>query len=149
MILVAWFREFKCGNSSGLPANTMLGFVNHLRQWLLDLLACTDPSLPTKDSIHPYSELSRTYMKMHHEANLLFRAVDSSGMFRSVLSNTNFNPDSASVDDAISFASKISLPADSSTGEETTEQNILDDIESSKQRLLSTSGYLKCVQVCV
>ncbi|KAJ8627928.1 hypothetical protein MRB53_021235 [Persea americana] len=146
MILVAWFREFNRGNSSGMHASTMLGFVNDLRQWLLDLLACTDPSLPTKDSPLPYSELSRTYMKMHNEANLLYRAVDSSCTFKRMLSNTNFNPDSASVDDAISFASKISLPVDPSTGEEIGEQSILDDIESSQQRLLSTSGYLKCVQ---
>lgn len=148
MIVVAWFREFNRGNSSGMHASTMLGFVNDLRQWLLDLLACTDPSLPTKDSPLPYSELSRTYMKMHNEANLLYRAVDSSCTFKRMLSNTNFNPDSASVDDAISFASKISLPVDPSTGEEIGEHSILDDIESSKQRLLSTSGYLKCVQVC-
>lgn len=146
MFLVSWFRELKSMDSLGIHVRAVLGLVGHLRQWLLDLLACADPSLPTKDSLLPYSELSRTYVKMQNEAGLLFRAVDSSGMFKSMLSNMKFNPDSLSVDDAISFASRISLSVDPSNRDETIERNILDDIESSRQRLLSTSSYLKCVQ---
>ncbi|XP_077236335.1 ROOT GROWTH DEFECTIVE 3 isoform X2 [Tasmannia lanceolata] len=143
MVIIAWFRELKSRDLPGMHSS-MLGFINHLRQWLLDLLACTDPALPTKDSHLPYAELSRTYTKMRSEASLLFRVADASGLFKSVLSNVSFNPETVSVDDAISFASKISLSTDNSIGKETTERH--DDIESSKQRLLSTSGYLKCVQ---
>ncbi|XP_058072193.1 TATA-binding protein-associated factor BTAF1 [Magnolia sinica] len=145
MVLVAWFRELRSRVPPGMHAS-MLGFINHLRQWLLDLLTCTDPSFPTKDSLLPYSELSRTYTKMRSEASLLFRVVDSSGMFASMLPTININLDTVTIDDAISFTSKIAPPVDHSTGEETTERHIVDDIESAKQRLLSTSGYLKCVQ---
>ncbi|XP_068640422.1 TATA-binding protein-associated factor BTAF1-like isoform X2 [Aristolochia californica] len=143
MVLVAWFKELKNRDPTGLPA-TFLGLVSQIRTWLVDLLACTDPALPTKDSVLPYSELSRTYSKMRNEASSLFRIVESSGMFTGLLSAVKFDPDAVRVDDAISFASKLSLLDDHS--KEASEKHILDDIESSKQRLLSTSGYLKCVQ---
>ncbi|KAG9442446.1 hypothetical protein H6P81_018300 [Aristolochia fimbriata] len=143
MVLVAWFKELKSRDSAGLSA-TLLDHVGQTRTWLLDLLACTDPALPTKDSVLPYSELSRTYSKMRNEASLLVRVVESSGMFTSLLSDFKFDPDVVSVDDAINFASKLSLLDDHS--KEASEKHILDDIESSKQRLLSTAGYLKCVQ---
>ncbi|KAL5998885.1 btaf1 RNA polymerase II, B-TFIID transcription factor-associated [Asimina triloba] len=145
MVIVAWFKELKIRGLAEMHAS-MIAFVNQFRQWLLDLLACSDPSFPTKDSLLPYLELSRTYAKMRTEASLLFRAVNSSGMLDSILSTTNINLDTISIDDAIGFASKISFSADHLAREETSERQILDDAESSKQRLLSTSGYLKCVQ---
>ncbi|KAF8402447.1 hypothetical protein HHK36_013403 [Tetracentron sinense] len=144
MVLVAWFKEIR---SRGLSKHgIMSGFVDHLRLWLLDLLACADPAFPTKDSVLPYSELSRTYIKMRSEASLLLHAVESSGMFKTMLSTTKIDLETLSVDDAINFGSKLSLPSNHSTGEETMERHILDDLDSSKQRLLTTSGYLKCVQ---
>lgn len=146
MVLVAWFKEIKIRGIHGVHG-VISGFVDHFRQWLSDLLSCADPSLPTKGSLLPYSELSRTYTKMRSEASLLFRVVESSGMLKSVFETTKVNLDTLSVDDAINFASKLSLPSNHSTGEEITERHILDDLESSKQRLLTTSGYLRCVQV--
>ncbi|KAF5203949.1 Tata-binding protein-associated factor btaf1 [Thalictrum thalictroides] len=142
LILVSWFKELQSNGMDEIVSD----YVGPLRKWLLDLLSCADPSFPTKDSILPYAELSRTYAKMRCEASLLFSAVASSGIFKNVLSTMKLDLDTINVDDAISFGSKVSLPGNYSTMEESVERHILDDVESSRQRLLSTSGYLKCVQ---
>ncbi|XVF56738.1 hypothetical protein PTKIN_Ptkin06aG0144500 [Pterospermum kingtungense] len=144
MVLISWFKEIK----SREPAENqeiMQAFPDHLRKWLLDLLACSDPAFPTKDSVLPYAELSRTFAKMRNEASQLLHAVESSGMFVDMLSTMKFNVESITVDDAIGFASKVPLLCNSNAGNESVGMNI-DDIESAKQRLITTSGYLKCVQ---
>ncbi|KAL5706990.1 btaf1 RNA polymerase II [Ranunculus cassubicifolius] len=145
IVLVSWFKELQSKSVSGTYA-IISGHVARLRQWLLDLLSCSDPSSPTKDSLLPYSELSRTYAKMRNEASLLYTAAASSGILESILLTMKIDLDTLSVEDAISFASKISLPANYSALEETVERQILDNLESSRQRLLTTSGYLKCIQ---
>ncbi|KAJ0079693.1 hypothetical protein Patl1_23603 [Pistacia atlantica] len=145
MVLISWFKEIKSkeipGSHGVLPV-----FPDHLKQWLLDLLACSDPTFPTKDSLLPYAELSRTYTKMRNEASQLLRVVEASGMFTNMLSTIKINVESLSVDDAISFASKLQPVCKDSDGNESLDRHIVDDIESLKQRLLTTSGYLKCVQ---
>lgn len=144
MILISWFKEIKsrdgCENQGTLP-----DFPNHLKNWLLDLLACADPTFPTKDSPLPYSELSRTYSKMRGEASQLSHAIQSSGMFDNFLATTKCDLESLSPDDAINLASKVPALCNDNTGDDSLGN--LDDIESVKQRLLTTSGYLKCVQV--
>ncbi|XP_011621494.1 TATA-binding protein-associated factor BTAF1 isoform X1 [Amborella trichopoda] len=145
MVLVAWFKELKYQDTPSMHASVIRS-VTPLRQLLIELLACTDPAMPTKDSFLPYSELSRTYMKMRNEANLLFRAADSSGLFENVLTSLNFSADTVGVEDAISFGSKLSPRSNHTIGDGTVDKQVLDDIESCRQRLLSTSGYLKCVQ---
>lgn len=143
MVLISWFKEIKNKNSSknldGIPVT--------LKYWLLDLLACSDPTFPTKDSLLPYAELSRTYAKMRSEAGQLLNAVKSSGLFNELISATQIELDRLSVDDAIGFASKIPALCNDSSANESVGKNIIDDIESFKQRLLTTAGYLKCVQV--
>ncbi|CAA6657208.1 unnamed protein product [Spirodela intermedia] len=114
LALIAWFKELKGKN--------------HSRHWLLDLLACPDPSFPTKNSALPYAELSRTYTKMRNEARKLFHLTESSGTFKDLMLSTTINLDMLTIDDAINF------------------ERHLDDLELSKQRLLSTSCYLNCVQ---
>lgn len=141
MVLVAWFKELR----SREPDGTVLGLLEHIRQWLLDLLSCSDPAFPTKGSLLPYSELSRTYAKMRGEAGLLLQSAGSSGLFQDVISNINVDLDVLSIDGAVNFASKLPLHTDSS-GAGISEKQIWDDIEGIKQRLLSTAGYLKCVQ---
>lgn len=143
MVLISWFKEIKNINSS----KNFDGIPGALKDWLLDLLACSDPAFPTKDSILPYAELSRTYGKMRNEAGQLLNVVKSSGMFNELLTATQIELDRLSVDDAIGFASKIPALCNDSSANESLGKNITDDIESSKQRLLTTSGYLKCVQV--
>ncbi|KAK7312063.1 hypothetical protein VNO77_35609 [Canavalia gladiata] len=142
MVLISWFKEIKNRNLS----KNLDGIPGALKDWLLDVLACSDPAFPTKDSLLPYSELSRTYAKMRSEAGQLLNAVKSSGMFNELLTATQLELDSLSVDDAIGFASKVPALCNDSSANESLGKNIMDDIESSKQRLLTTSGYLKCVQ---
>lgn len=144
MVLISWFKEIKTRNSSkslnGIPAS--------LKDWLLDLLACSEPAFPTKGSPLPYSELSRTYSKMRSEVGQLLNAVKSTGMFDELLTTTKIELDNLGVDEAIDFASKIPALCNDSSTNGSLGKNTMDDIESSKQRLLTTSGYLKCVQVC-
>ncbi|XP_014493831.1 TATA-binding protein-associated factor BTAF1 isoform X1 [Vigna radiata var. radiata] len=142
MVLISWFKEIKLNNSS----KNLDGIPGALKGWLLDLLACSDPAFPTKDSLLPYAELSRTYAKMRSEAGQLLNVIKSSGMFDELLTATQIELDRLSVDDAIGFASKIPALCNDSSANEFLAKNIMDDIESSKQRLLTTSGYLKCVQ---
>ncbi|KNA20109.1 hypothetical protein SOVF_055380 [Spinacia oleracea] len=145
MVLISWFKEVKNGEIS--PAQGVnSALFEQFKNWLLDLLACTDPSLPTKDSSLPYAELSRTYSKMHSEASHLLHVVESCGMLKDLLLTTNIDLGNLGMDDAVDFALKVVLPSYDSSVDSPAEKLILDDVESSKQRLLTTTGYLKCVQ---
>jgi len=148
MVLVSWFKELRSVDPTGTHGN-LLAALEQVRQWLFDLLACSDPAFPTKDTPLPYAELSRTYAKMRNEANLLLQSVVSSGLFQNLISSININLETLSIDDAVNFASKVSLHSNvagvGTSG--TSDPRIIDDIETLKERLLSTAGYLKCVQV--
>lgn len=149
MVVISWFKDIKSRSLSDVKGAKSDLFIN-LKNWLLNLLACTDPAFPTKDSLLPYAELSRTYAKMRNEANQLFVAVESSGMHKDFLSSTKFNLQSLTPDDAINFASSVPpVSGNDASGEDSVGRHTSDDWESLKQRLLTTSGYLKCVQVCV
>ncbi|KDP39615.1 hypothetical protein JCGZ_02635 [Jatropha curcas] len=144
MVLISWFKEIK---SNDLPeVHFMPAFPSNVKSWLLDLLSCSDPAFPTKDSVLPYSELSRTYVKMRNEASLLCRATESSGLPENTLSSIKVDMENLSADEAINFASKLPPLCGDSSGNESLGRNIVDDIESLKHRLLTTAGYLKCVQ---
>uniref|UniRef100_A0A1D1XEI5 TATA-binding protein-associated factor 172 n=1 Tax=Anthurium amnicola TaxID=1678845 RepID=A0A1D1XEI5_9ARAE len=145
MVLIAWFKELKSKDASQMH-EIAIAFLDPLRQWLLDLLACSDPSFPTKDSLLPYAEHSRTYTKMRNEASKLFHLLDSSATFRDQMLNFNVNLDFFSIDDAFNVVKKLPLPIESSNGNGTDESPLLDDIELSKQRLMSTSCYLNSIQ---
>lgn len=146
MILISWFKEMKEGKSFG--TNLTIPVVpNHIGKLLLDLLACVDPAFPSKDSCVPYSELSRTYSKMRNEVTQLLSAAESSGKFTSALSSIKINLESLTADDAINFASKLPRLSNENSEKEAAERLVIDDLESVKQRLLTTSSYLKCVQV--
>lgn len=144
MILISWFKQIKSENGCEVQGSIFC-FPSHLRNWLLDLLACTDPTFPTKDSLLPYSELSRTYSKMRGEASQLLHAMEVSGLFENLFAATKFDLETSSVDDAINLASKVPALCNENIGSD--HLGHLDDMESAKQRLLSTAGYLKCVQV--
>ncbi|KAK4573373.1 hypothetical protein RGQ29_031366 [Quercus rubra] len=145
MVLISWFKEIE--SSDGLGISVVAPNVpSHLKEWLLDLLACSNPAFPTKDSLRPYAELSRTYSKMRGEATQLLRAIESPGMFKDLLTTIRIDLESLSADDAINFASKVPTLVNDNVGSESLGAQIVDDVESLKQRLLTTSGYLKCVQ---
>ncbi|XP_006646908.1 TATA-binding protein-associated factor BTAF1 isoform X1 [Oryza brachyantha] len=143
MIIVSWFQDLR--KSDPAAVGTLLVFLTSLKGLMLDLLACSDPSFPTKDSLLPYAELARTYKKMRNEANNLFQLIDSCALLKDYTSNLNFNADMLSVDDTINFASKLLLPSEPDLNSDS-DKIVLNNIESAKQCLLSTSGYLKCVQ---
>lgn len=134
MILAMWFKELR--NKDPEVSQALVVSLGQVKQWLLDLLACTDPAFPTKDSLLPYSELSRTYAKMRHEANHFLHLIKSTGAFSDYASSLNLIIDNLTIDETIEFASKLSVPPE------------LQEVEAAKQQLLSTCGYLKCVQVC-
>jgi TATA-binding protein-associated factor len=145
MIIVSWFKDLR--GRDPVSVGTLLAFLSSLKEWLVDLLTCSDPALPTKGSVLPYSELSRTYTKMRNEANNLLHLIDSCAAFKDYSSSLNLNTDVLTVDAALNFASNVILRCESDIPSET-ENIFLNNIESAKQGLLSTSGYLKCVQVC-
>lgn len=143
MVIVSWFKDLR-GRDLAV-VGTLLAFFSSVKEYLLDLLACSDPAFPTKDSVLPYSELARTYTKMRNEATNLLHSVDSCAIFKDCASNLNFNADMLSVDDAINFASKLLLPTEFDFLSDS-DKTVLSNVESAKQGLLATSGYLKCVQ---
>lgn len=144
MVLISWFKELKIKDISVAVGLSILG---GFRSWLLDLLSCTNPAFPTKDSLLPYAELSRTYGKMRNEASQLHHTVEASGMFPDLLNSVKLNLETLTADDAISFASKLPSLVSQTSAEASTERDIFDELESLKQRLLTTSGYLKCIEV--
>lgn len=143
IILISWFKEIK-SRKIGDGNCTYPGIPEYLKKWMLDLLTCLDPALPTKDSFLPYSELSRTYAKMRSEASQLIHAVESSGNSVDELSTDIEN---LSMEDAIRFASSLAPSVNDSAGSVSSGKHVLDEVESVRQRLLTTSGYLKCIQV--
>ncbi|XP_062232323.1 TATA-binding protein-associated factor BTAF1-like isoform X2 [Phragmites australis] len=143
MVIVSWFKGLR--SRDPVLVGTLLAFLSSVKEWLLDLLTCSGPAFPTKDSVLPYTELARTYTKMRNEANNLLQSIDSCATFRDYVSSLNLNVDVLSVDDAINFASNLLLPSESDLPSES-EKIVLNNIESAKQGLLATSGYLKCVQ---
>lgn len=142
LVLISWFKEMKSKGLSGIKGLSSSNY-DTLKNWLLELLTCTDPAFPTKSSRLPYSELARTYDKMRNEASQLVSVLESCGMHMP-MDVENLTPD-----DAVAFISKLQLPSiDGVASEDSVGRISFDEVESIKQRLLTTSGYLKCVQVC-
>ncbi|KAK3159851.1 hypothetical protein QOZ80_1BG0051830 [Eleusine coracana subsp. coracana] len=143
MVIVSWFKDLR--SRDPVLVGALLAFLSSVKEWLLDLLTCSDPAFPTKDSVLPYTELSRTYTKMRNEASNLLQSIDSCAALKDHIQSSSFDVNVLSVDGAIDFASKLLLPSESDLPSES-EKTVLNNIESAKQGLLSTSGYLKCVQ---
>ncbi|CAH8382756.1 unnamed protein product [Eruca vesicaria subsp. sativa] len=147
VVLISWFREVKCrAPPASDGSGSSPGFPTPPKKWMLDLLACSDPAFPTKDILLPYSELTRTYTKMRNEASQLLHTVETWHCFDKLLSTTKLNVDNLSADETIEFASTLALWNKDSAENGSLEKQVFEDIESSRQQLLSTAGYLKCVQ---
>lgn len=144
MVLISWFKELKDVAKSD---DVITGISSKFTQCLLDLLTCSNPAYPTKDSLLPYAELSRTYTKMHNEASQLYTAVAATGLYGDLLSSIGVDVESLTADDALSFASKLAFTGNGVSEVESDGRNLFEELESLKQKLLTTSGYLKCVQV--
>ncbi|KAK4389078.1 TATA-binding protein-associated factor BTAF1, partial [Sesamum angolense] len=122
------------------------GISSKFRLFLLDLLACSNPAFPTKDSHLPYAELSRTYSKMRNEASQLYNATEASGMYNDLLTSVKVDIENLAVDEAVNFASQLAFMGNGNSGPESDGRNLFEELESLKQKLLTTAGYLKCVQ---
>ncbi|CAH9101648.1 unnamed protein product [Cuscuta epithymum] len=145
MVLISWFKELKVKDklkSEGIITCISINFGERL----LDLLSCTNPAFPSKGSTLPYAELSRTYEKLRNEARQLYHGTQAYGMHKDILSSAKLDLESLSADDAVNFASKLYFVNNIITREESTGQSIFDELETMKQRVLTTGGYLKCVQ---
>lgn len=144
MVLISWFKEL---NDISKADEVIAGISSKFRMCLLDLLTCSNPAYPTKDSLLPYAELSRTYGKMRNEASQLYTATEASGLYSDILSSIEVDIESLTADDALSFASKLAFTGNGISEVESDGRNLFEELESLKQKLLTTSGYLKCVQV--
>ncbi|XP_022880908.1 TATA-binding protein-associated factor BTAF1 [Olea europaea var. sylvestris] len=143
MVLISWFKELKDHLTSD---EVVSGISSNFRNCLLNLLACTNPAFPTKDSLLPYAELSRTYTKMRNEASQLYNATEASGMCNDILSSIKVDFENLTADDAINFASQLLFVSTEASGPESNGRNLCEELESLKQKFLTTAGYLKCVQ---
>ncbi|KAH6823556.1 ROOT GROWTH DEFECTIVE 3 [Perilla frutescens var. hirtella] len=143
MVLISWYKELKDISKSD---EVIAGISVKFRLCLLDLLTCSNPAYPTKDSLLPYAELSRTYSKMRNEASQLYTATEASGLYNDILSSIEVDIESLTADDALSFASKLVFTGNGISELESDGRNLFEELESLKQKLLTTSGYLKCVQ---
>ncbi|KAK4435640.1 TATA-binding protein-associated factor BTAF1 [Sesamum alatum] len=143
MVLISWFKVLKQFPKSD---EVVAGISSKFRLCLLDLLACSNPAFPTKDSHLPYAELSRTYSKMRNEASQLYNATEASGMYNDLLSSVKVDIENLTVDEAVNFASQLAFIGNGNSGPESDGRNLFEELESLKQKLLTTAGYLRCVQ---
>ncbi|KAL8521551.1 hypothetical protein ACS0TY_011900 [Phlomoides rotata] len=143
MVLISWFKVLRDISKSD---EVIAGISSKFRTCLLDLLACSNPAYPTKDSFLPYAELARTFSKMRNEAAQLSNATEASGLYNDLLSSIKVDIESLTADDALNFASKLEFMGNGASGLESDGRNIFEELESVKQKLLTTAGYLKCVQ---
>ncbi|KAL6533717.1 btaf1 RNA polymerase II, B-TFIID transcription factor-associated, 170kDa [Orobanche hederae] len=141
MVLISWFKELK----DFLKSDEVISAISsNFRLCLLDLLACSNPACPTKDSLLPYAELWRTYNKMRNEAGQLYSAMEASGLYSNHLSSIKVDISNMTADTAVSFASQLAIMGNG--GPESEAWSLFEELESLKQKLLTTAGYLKCVQ---
>ncbi|GFP81580.1 tata-binding protein-associated factor btaf1 [Phtheirospermum japonicum] len=143
MVLISWFKELK-----DFPKydEVIVGISSNFRLCMLDLLSCSNPAYPTKESFLPYAELSRTYSKMRNEAGQLYSATEASGLYGDLLSSIKVDPENLTADDAVGFASQLAFMSNGTSGPDSEGRNLFEELESLKQKLLTTAGYLKCVQ---
>ena len=131
LVLVSWFKEIR----GCIPKETMdsaIDAVKPLRQRLLDLLACTDPAVPTRDSSLPYAELSRTYAKMRVEVASLIRIADASGCFQNVFSTGLPLADELGIEAVIDLGIKLSVSKDALSGDGK-EKQTLESLEAARR----------------
>ncbi|XP_024523098.1 TATA-binding protein-associated factor BTAF1 [Selaginella moellendorffii] len=143
MVLISCFKEVR-----SFPVEKKAPVISAFRpltSYLQVLLLQIEPSHPTPDSSLPYAELSRTYAKMRAEVAALVKHAEASNFGLPV----DLQPvENMSVEAAIDAAMKF-IPLEECNGAVSDEKtcSARDMMESARQRLLATAGYLKCVQV--
>lgn len=148
MVAVSWFKESKTQPTKEKVSEAAAA-AQPLLSRLLELLACGDPSSPTPGSSLPYGELSRMFTKMRTEAAALIKHADSIGTFKHSFLSSLPSTDAISAEAAVEVATKLSTQSDGHGGDTDEKSTFASDaLESARQRLLATAGYLQVVQVC-
>jgi TATA-binding protein-associated factor len=147
MVIVSWFKETKSRTDQGKTSEAAI-VVQPVLVRLLELLGCGDPSSPTPGSTAPYGELARMFTKMRTEASALIKHAESIGTFKRSLLASLPSTDTIGAESAVDLASRLLQPSQPHGGDGD-EKSITasDAMESARQRLLATAGYLQVVQV--
>ncbi|KAK6158658.1 hypothetical protein DH2020_005972 [Rehmannia glutinosa] len=90
--------------------------------------------------------ISSNFSKMRNEARQLYSATEASGLYNDLLSSIKVDIENLTADDAVNFASQLVFVGTGTSGLESDGRNLFEELESLKQKLLTTAGYLKCVQ---
>ncbi|KAI5064208.1 hypothetical protein GOP47_0020878 [Adiantum capillus-veneris] len=145
MVLISWFGELRKDASHSEFAHA-LEISKVLRLQLLHLLACCDPAFPSPGSQLPYTELGRTYAKMRGEAVSFLKQAENAGMnCKDILAG--IPPlDTIGAEVAVDIAMNVTADDTVPQSTEDSKSTGFDFVESLRQRLLATAGYLKLLQ---
>jgi len=147
MVIVSWFKEIRSQKDQEKSSEAAKA-VQPVLLRLLELLGSGDPSSPTPGSNAPYAELSRMLAKMRTEAGALVKHTESVGTFKRSFLASLPSTDSISAEAAIDLATKLLQPSQAHGGDgDDKPASASDAMESARQRLLATAGYLQVVQV--
>lgn len=148
MVLLSWFEELR-KNASDSDFAHAVGVSKILRSQLLNLLSCWDSvATPSPGSQLPYTELARTYAKMRAEATTFLKQAESAGINSKEFTAGLPPLETIGADAAVDIAMKVTADGTILQGPiEDIKNSGLDFVESLRQRLLATAGYLKLVQV--
>lgn len=145
MVIMSWFKEVRGGLDNERIADAAKA-VQPILHDILELLACGDPAVPTPGSNLPYGELSRMFAKMRTEANAFIKHMETLG----TLGHTSMPAiDTISAEAAVDVATSLFSPVHGYGSDVDDKSHASSDaMESARQRLLATAGYLQAVQVC-
>lgn len=149
MVIVSWFKELRSKRDQEKSSEAAIA-VQPVLLRLLELLGSGDPSSPTPGSIAPYAELSRMLAKMRTEAGALVKHTESVGTLKRSFLASLPSTDSISAEAAVDLATRLVQPSQSHAGDGDDKDkptSASDAMESARQRLLATAGYLQVVQV--
>eukprot|EP00250_Pteridium_aquilinum_P022032 c25285_g1_i2 orf=410-6568(-) len=146
MVIISWFEELR-KNASDSDFSHAVATSKNLRIQLINLLACCDPAVPSPGSQLPYIELARTYGKMRGEAASFLKQAENAGINTKELT-TGLPPlETIGAEAAVDIAMKVTADGTILHGSmEDNKNSGLDFVESLRQRLLATAGYLKLLQ---
>lgn len=147
MVVISWFEDLR-KNASDSDFAHAVGVSKILRSQLLNLLACWDSvATPSPGSQLPYTELARTYAKMRGEAATFLKQAESAGINSKEFIAGLPPLETIGAEAAVDIAMKVTADGTVLQGPiEDIKNSSLDFVESLRQRLLATAGYLKLVQ---
>ncbi|MCO5611453.1 hypothetical protein L7F22_065706 [Adiantum nelumboides] len=145
MVLISWFGELRKYASDSDFAHA-LEISKVVRLQLLNLLACCDPACPSPGTQLPYSELARTYSKMRGEAASFLKQAENAGLNCKAILAEIPPLETIGAEAAVDIAMKVTADDTLSQSTEDAKSAGLDFVESLRQRLLATAGYLKLLQ---